>query len=488
MHILQNILQGIEPVKVTGDLSVHVKHLALDSREVAPGTAFFAIRGTLADGHEYIAQALESGANVIVCESMPEGLVEGVTYIQVESSSKALGVVAANFYGNPSAQLKLVAVTGTNGKTSTVTMLYNLVKYLGYKVGLLSTVRNLIDTEEVPATHTTGNAIQVNMLLHQMVEAGCEYVFMEASSHAIHQHRIYGLEFAGAVFTNISHDHLDYHKTFDAYIAAKKALFDELPKTAFALTNIDDKRGMVMVQNTKAAVKTYSLKRVADFRAKVLENAFSGLILDVDGQELYTRMVGEFNAYNILCVYAVSQLLGFNQLEALTAISQLPVTEGRFDYIISDVQKVVGVVDYAHTPDALKKVLSTIQVIRTGNEQIITVVGCGGNRDKEKRPVMARIAGELSDRVVLTSDNPRNEDPATILAEMQGGLTPVIAPRVITVQDRKEAIKTACMMAQTQDIILVAGKGHEKYQDIGGVKHPFDDKQILQDTLKEMHK
>lgn len=488
MAQLQDILKQVSPLNTVGSTALPVAKLALDSRKVEPGTCFVAIPGTQVNGHDYIDRAIVSGATAIVCEHMPEALMEGITYVQVADSSKALGLMAAEFFGHPSADLKLVAVTGTNGKTSTVTMLYDLFRSLGYKVGLLSTVRNLVDTREVAATHTTGDAIQVNELLAEMVEAGCEFCFMEASSHAIHQNRVHGLQFTGAVFSNISHDHLDYHKTFDEYIKAKKQLFDELPKGAFALTNLDDKRGRVMMQNTKANIRTYSLKRIADHKAKIIENTFSGLVMDVDGHELYTRLIGEFNAYNMLAVYSVAMELGMDVMETLSAISELEAPEGRFDHIISANQKVIGIVDYAHTPDALKKVLSSIQLVRTGAEKIITVIGCGGNRDKEKRPVMARIAGELSDKLILTSDNPRNEDPAEILKEMQAGLTPVLTARSLTIQDRKEAIRTACSLAQTNDIVVVAGKGHEKYQEIQGVKHPFDDKSLLVETLKELGK
>lgn len=488
MKRLKDILTGITTDVNWEQADRPVSKLAMDSRAVQQDTCFFAIPGTITDGHQYIPQAIESGATAIVCETLPEKLQDHVAYIQVEHSAIALGIAADNFFDHPSRHLKLVAVTGTNGKTSTVTMLYNLFKDLGYEVGLLSTVRNLVGAREVAATHTTGDAIQINSLLAEMVAAGCEYCFMEASSHAIHQHRTAGLDFTGAVFSNISHDHLDYHGTFDAYIKAKKMLFDQLPKTAFALTNIDDKRGRIMVQNTSANVQTYSLKRIADFKMKVLENTFSGLVLDVDGQEVYTQLIGEFNAYNLLAVYAVARLLDVELMEALSALSRLKSAEGRFDYIVSDKDEIVGIVDYAHTPDALKKVLGSIQSVRTGAEQLITVIGCGGNRDKEKRPVMARIAGELSDKLILTSDNPRNEDPAEILKEMQAGLTPVLTPKTITIQDRKEAIRTACQLAQRRDIILVAGKGHEKYQEIAGVKHPFDDKEILAETLKELNK
>lgn len=481
-------MKGVGLLETAGDLSVAIAQLSLDSREVTAGTAFFALRGTAVDGHTFISKAVELGASAIVCEVLPTERKAGVAYVQVKDSAIALGITASNFYDNPSTKLKLVAVTGTNGKTSTVTMCYNLFRELGYKVGLLSTVRNMVDTTEVTATHTTPDAIKLNALLADMVDAGCEFAFMEASSHAIVQHRIAGLQLTGAVFSNITHDHLDYHGTFDNYIAAKKKLFDDLPASAFALTNIDEKRGRVMMQNTKAKVYTYSLSRIADFKGRIVENSFSGLIMDVDGVEMHTRLIGEFNAYNLLAVYGIAMLLEVDKLEALSGISNLASAEGRFDYVVSFKEKVVGIVDYAHTPDALKKVLSTIQAIRTGNESVITVVGCGGNRDKEKRPVMARIACELSNRVILTSDNPRNEDPAQILREMQAGVTPVFAGRVLTIQDRKEAIRTACALAQPADIVLVAGKGHEKYQDIAGIKYPFDDKRILAETLNELDK
>lgn len=481
-------MKGVTLLETAGDHSVAIAQLSLDSREVAAGTAFFALRGTAVDGHTFITKAVDLGATAIVCEELPTERKAGVAYAQVKDSSIALGIAASNFYDNPSATLKLVAVTGTNGKTSTVTMCYNLFRELGYKVGLLSTVRNIVDTAEIPSTHTTPDAIKLNALLADMVDAGCEFAFMEASSHAIVQHRIAGLQLTGAVFSNITHDHLDYHGTFDNYIAAKKKLFDDLAASAFALTNIDEKRGRVMMQNTKAKVYTYSLSRIADYKGRIVENSFSGLIMDVDGVEMHTRLIGEFNAYNLMAVYGIAMLLGVDKLEALSGISNLASAEGRFDYVVSFKEKVVGIVDYAHTPDALKKVLSTIQAIRTGNEQVITVVGCGGNRDKEKRPIMARIACELSNRVILTSDNPRNEDPAEILREMQAGVTPVFATRVLTIQDRREAIRTACALAQPTDIVLVAGKGHEKYQDVAGVKHPFDDKKILAETLKELDK
>lgn len=486
MKTLNDILNNVTVLQVVGNESVAIGKVCFDSREVVAGSLFVAVTGTATDGHLYIDQSIAKGAVAIVCEQMPETLVDGVIYIKVPVSSEALAFIAENFFDNPSGKTKMVAITGTNGKTTTATLLYRLFFGLGYKVGLLSTVENRINEVVVPATHTTPDPIQLSGLLAEMVESGCEYVFMEASSHAIHQNRVAALQLDGAVFTNISHDHLDYHKTFDDYIKAKKKLFDNLSSNAFALTNIDDKRGMVMVQNTKALIRTYSLKRVADFRAKILENAFSGLLLDLDGQEVHTRLIGEFNAYNLLAIYAVARLLGIDKMETLGALSQLTTAEGRFDYVISPKRHIVGIVDYAHTPDALKKVLASIKAIRTGNEQVITVVGCGGNRDKEKRPVMARIACELSNKVILTSDNPRNEEPEEILAQMKTGVTPVHARNVLTITERKEAIRTAAQLAVDGDIILLAGKGHEKYQEIKGVKYPFDDKQILADTLKEM--
>ena len=486
MKTLKDILKNVNPLEVKGNTSITISNVCFDSRQVEKGCLFVAVTGTATDGHLYINSSIEKGATAIVCEHLPENIQADVTYVVVANSNHALAYIAENFYDNPSAELKIVAITGTNGKTTTATLLYRLFMDLGYKTGLLSTVENRIGATVVPATHTTPDPVQLSSLLAEMVDAGCEYVFMEASSHAIHQGRIAAIHFAGAVFSNISHDHLDYHKTFDEYIKAKKALFDNLPSDAFALTNIDDKRGMVMVQNTKATIRTYSLKRVADFRAKILENAFTGLMLEVDGTEVHTRLIGEFNAYNLLAIYSVANLLGIDKLESLGALSRLYTAEGRFDYIISPKRKVIGIVDYAHTPDALKKVLSSVKQIRTGNEQVITVVGCGGNRDKEKRPLMARIACELSNRVILTSDNPRNEEPETILAEMNAGVTPVHKRNVLTISDRKEAIRTAAQLAMEGDIILLAGKGHEKYQEIKGVKYPFDDKQILADTLKEM--
>ena len=485
MKTLKDILYKASLLEVSGTTDRNISALTFDSRNVTTDSLFIAVKGTQTNGHQYISQSIEKGAVAIVCEELPEKLSKNVTYVKVKDSSIALGIIAHNFFDEPSAKLKVVAVTGTNGKTTTVTLLYRMMRQLGYKAGLLSTVQNQINDAVIPATHTTPDAIQLNGLLARMVSEGCQYCFMEASSHAIVQHRVQGLQFAGAVFTNITHDHLDYHKTFKEYIEAKKKLFDELPAGSFALVNLDDRNGMVMAQNTKAKVYTYSLKKASDFRLKILESGFNGLLVNIDNQEVYARLIGEFNAYNILAVYATATLLGIEKMQARKAISSLNAAEGRFDYFISPKKKIIGIVDYAHTPDALKNVLSSINAIRTGNEQVITVVGCGGNRDKQKRPVMARIACELSSKIVLTSDNPRNENPEDILHQMQEGVTPQCKRKALSIVDRKEAIKTACSLAQPGDIILLAGKGHEKYQEIAGKKYPFDDKEILKATMKD---
>ncbi|HXH19702.1 MAG TPA: UDP-N-acetylmuramoyl-L-alanyl-D-glutamate--2,6-diaminopimelate ligase [Chitinophagales bacterium] len=486
MKKLKDILYKVSLLEVAGSTDISISELTFDSRNAVKGSLFIAARGTQADGHRYISQAVDKGAAAVVCEELPDTLSKGVTYVKVKDSSIALGIIAHNFFDEPSAKMKVVAVTGTNGKTTTVTLLYRMMRQLGYKAGLLSTVQNQINDTVVPSTHTTPDAIQLNSLLARMVSEGCGYCFMEASSHAIVQHRIAGLHFAGAVFTNITHDHLDYHKTFKDYIEAKKKLFDELTSASFALINLDDRNAKVIVQNTKAKVYTYSLKKASDFRLKILESGFNGLLVSIDNQEVYTRLIGEFNAYNILAVYATAMLLGIEKVQALKAISSLSAAEGRFDYFISPKKKIIVIVDYAHTPDALRNVLASINAIRTGNEQVITVVGCGGNRDKEKRPVMARIACEMSTRIVLTSDNPRNENPEEILHQMQEGVTAQYKRKALSIVDRKEAIKTACALAQPGDIILLAGKGHEKYQEIAGKKYPFDDKEILKETLKEL--
>jgi UDP-N-acetylmuramoyl-L-alanyl-D-glutamate--2,6-diaminopimelate ligase len=464
-------------------MDLDVKGIAFDSRKVETGFVFVAVRGTLSDGHEYITRAVEAGALAVVCERMPEIVDESVTYVTVRNSGHALGVMASNFFGNPSEKLKLVGVTGTNGKTTSVTLLYQLFSALGYNVGLISTVENKIIDESIPSTHTTPDPLQLNALLKRMITAGCGYAFMEVSSHAVDQERIAGLRFAGAVFTNITHDHLDYHKTFENYIKAKKKFFDELPSDAFALVNADDKRGMVMLQNTKATKLTFGLKKMVDYKAKIITNSLDGLELEIGGKNVWFRMIGDFNAYNLLGVYATALLLGEESDEVLQHLSALNGAPGRFERVLPG-SKVTAIVDYAHTPDALKNVLETIGHFRTGNEQVITVVGCGGNRDKTKRPLMASIACKLSDKVVLTSDNPRDEDPMEIIREMQSGILPTEAKKTLVLADREEAIKTACMMARENDIILVAGKGHETYQEIKGVKHPFDDRKVMERILK----
>lgn len=479
---LKDLLYGVAIKSLNGQPQVEVSALALDSREVKSGTSFFAIKGVTSDGHQFIPQAIKDGASVIICEILPSELNDKVTYVEVANSAEALGIVARNFYSNPSAELKLVGITGTNGKTTIATLLFQLYSSLGYNCGLISTVQNQINEQVIVATHTTPNPIALNQLLRNMVAAGCAYCFMEVSSHAIAQRRIEGLTFAGAVFSNISHDHLDFHKTFDNYIKAKKQFFDSLPKSAFALTNADDKNGSVMLQNTKAAKRTYALKQMADFKAKIIENKFSGLHLDIDQTDVYFKMVGSFNAYNLLAAYGTAVLLGEDKLNVLTALSALSGAEGRFDYIVSKTG-IVGVVDYAHTPDAVQNVLSTIANLRKGNEQVITVIGCGGDRDKTKRPVMAQVAADWSDKVILTSDNPRTEDPSTIIKEMEAGISPTNQRKVISISDRREAIKTACHIAKPGDIILIAGKGHEKYQEINGVRHHFDDKEVINEQL-----
>lgn len=478
---LQDVLYGITITNLVGKTNREVGVLTFDSRQVASDAVFFAIKGTVSDGHAYINNVLEKGVSVIVCEKIPQEIVEEVTYIQVADSSVALGKMAANFYGNPSSSLQLVGITGTNGKTTIATLLFKLFRELGYKVGLISTVNNHINDQVIPATHTTPNPIALNALLQDMVNAGCDYCFMEVSSHAVVQHRIEGLNFAGGVFSNITHDHLDFHKTFDNYIKAKKAFFDGLGSSSFALTNLDDKNGMVMLQNTKAVKKTYALKQMADFKARIIENSFNGLHLDVDHTEVFFKLVGSFNAYNLLAVYGTALLLDQDQLTVLTALSNLTGAEGRFDYIVSN--GIIGIVDYAHTPDAVQNVLSTIQDIRKGTEQVITIIGCGGDRDKTKRPIMAQVACDWSDKVILTSDNPRTENPQTIVEEMEVGVSPTNRRKTLSIIDRREAIKTACHLAKPGDIILLAGKGHEKYQEINGVRHHFDDKEVLMEQL-----
>lgn len=481
---LHQLIQSISPKQVLGETHVMIEAIDIDSRKAKKGSLFVAIKGVQADGHAFIEKAIEQGAVAVLCEIIPTQIKEGVAYIQVTNAQEAVAYLAKVFYGNPSAHIKLVGVTGTNGKTTIATLLFKLFRSLGYRCGLISTVQNQIDDEIVPATHTTPDVISLNALLKRMVEAGCSHVFMECSSHAIHQYRITGLDFTGALFSNITHDHLDYHKTFDEYIRVKKSFFDQLSANAFAISNADDKRGGVMLQNTIAKKYLYSLKTLASFKGKILENVLTGLVMLVNDKEVHFRLIGEFNAYNLLAVYGAAICLGEDSDTVLQALSMITGAEGRFDYIIN-AQKMIGIIDYAHTPDALENVLTTIKKLRKGHEQIITVVGCGGDRDKTKRPIMAQAACDLSDRVILTSDNPRTEDPAQILVDMEKGLSSAAKRKYITVIDRREAIKTAVDMAKAEDIILVAGKGHEKYQDIKGVKYPFDDKAVLQEFLNQ---
>ena len=484
--IIKDILEGVSIVSVKGNMDARVDSIVFDSRLAKKDVVFVAIQGTTLDAHNFIPAVIEQGCTVIVAQKAIE-VAENITLIIVDDSAKALGILSSNFFDKPSQQLKLVGITGTNGKTTTTTLLHKLFMELGHKSGLLSTVVNKIGNIEIPSTHTTPNPVALNQLLASMVDKGCEYCFIEVSSHAVSQHRIAGLEFAGAAFTNISHDHLDYHGTFKAYIEAKKGFFDLLPAKAFALTNVDDKNGMVMLQNTKAKKYTFALKTPADFKAKVIENQFSGLVLNMAGTELWSRLIGDFNAYNLLTVFAISQLLEQDKIEVLTVLSNLESVEGRFDYIRSTTG-ITAIVDYAHTPDALENVLKTISNIRTKNEVVFTIVGCGGDRDKAKRPIMAKIACELSDKVIITSDNPRSEEPEIIIEEMLAGVENKHFKKTLSIQDRSQAIKTACAMADPGDIILIAGKGHEKYQEIKGVKHDFDDMKIVRETLAKMEK
>ncbi|CAN5309808.1 UDP-N-acetylmuramoyl-L-alanyl-D-glutamate--2,6-diaminopimelate ligase [soil metagenome] len=486
--MLKDILYKVSLRTVKGNTNTAIQDLQIDSRKVSKGSCFIAIRGTMSDGHQFINTAIEKGAAAIVCEKLPENLQDNVTYVEVENSAVAVAFMSHNFYDEPSLKLKLVGVTGTNGKTTIATLLWKLFSALGYKCGLISTVQNQVGEEIISSTHTTPDAISVNALLKKMVDAGCTMVFMECSSHAIHQHRITGLQFSGALFSNITHDHLDYHKTFDEYIRVKKSWFDALPATAFAISNADDKRGAVMLQNTAAKKYFYSLKTMADFKGKILENSLVGLHMLVNDSEVYFRLIGEFNAYNLLAVYGAAICMGEEKGNVLQVLSSLDGAEGRFDYMVSTNDRIIGIVDYAHTPDALLNVLATIKKLRQGNEHIITVVGCGGDRDKTKRPIMAAAACEHSDRVIFTADNPRSEDPLEILKEMEAGVNVVARKKYITIADRKEAIKTAVSLALKEDIILVAGKGHEKYQDIKGVKYDFDDKKILSEMFELLEK
>lgn len=486
--LLKDVLYKVAIRTVAGGTDVEIKDVQVDSRKVKKGAAFIAVRGSAADGHQFIDKAIANGATVIVCEELPAERAPGVVYVQAENSAAAAGYMAHNFFGQPSEKLKIVGVTGTNGKTTIATLLYKLFSGLGYTCGLLSTVDNHIGDKIVPATHTTPDAVSLNQLLKQMTDEGCTHVFMEVSSHAIHQHRITGLKFAGGIFSNITHDHLDYHKTFDEYIRVKKSFFDSLTSDAFAISNADDKRGEVMLQNANAKKYLYSLKTLADFKGKILENTLTGLVMTVNDQEVHFRLIGEFNAYNLLAVYAAAVCMGEERQEVLRCLSVLTGAEGRFDYMVSAKEKVIAIVDYAHTPDALLNVLATIKKLKRGFETVITVVGCGGDRDKTKRPVMAAAACEHSDKAIFTSDNPRSEDPLQIIKDMEERLPLAYKRKYIAIADRKEAIKTAISLAKPEDIVLIAGKGHEKYQEIKGVKHHFDDKEIVREMFELLGK
>jgi UDP-N-acetylmuramoyl-L-alanyl-D-glutamate--2,6-diaminopimelate ligase len=479
MKRLSDILYKVPITAVSGTTDIVISDVQIDSRKVRNRSVFIAVKGTESDGHRFIDKAIQQGAGSIICEAMPTHFQKDITYIQVSNTAEAAGLIAHNFFDQPSKKLKLIGITGTNGKTTIATILYKTFVCLGYKCGLISTVENIIAGKIQASTHTTPDAISLNSLLKQMADEGCTHVFMEVSSHAVHQQRIAGLEFAGGLFSNITHDHLDYHNSFDEYIKAKKGFFDRLPSHAFAITNADDKRGAVMVQNTLASKYTYSLRTVADFKAKILENVLTGLVMTINEREVHFRLIGEFNAYNILAVYGAGICLGEEIEHLLPCLSNTTGAEGRFDYALSPNEKIIGIVDYAHTPDALVNVLDTIKKLKKGYEQVITVVGCGGNRDKTKRPVMGEVACANSDKVIFTSDNPRNEDPLQILADMETDLNSSAKRKYLMIPDRKQAIKTAVSMAHQEDIVLIAGKGHEKYQEINGVKHHFDDKEVL---------
>jgi UDP-N-acetylmuramoyl-L-alanyl-D-glutamate--2,6-diaminopimelate ligase len=487
MTQLKDILYKVTINTVLGSTSIAVNSLHFDSRQVSKGDIFIAIKGTHVDGHQFIDAVIEKGAMAIVCETLPDNLIQGVTYIEVENTHEALAFMASNIFGNPSENLRLVGVTGTNGKTTIATLLYQLFKKAGYKVGLLSTVKIMVDNTEYKATHTTPDSLTINRYLKLMNDAGVEFCFMEVSSHGIHQTRTAGLHFEGGIFTNLSHDHLDYHNTFAEYRDVKKSFFDNLSKSAFALVNVDDKNGLVMLQNSKAKTYTYALKTYADYKAQVLENQFSGLLLKLNDSELWTRLIGDFNAYNISAIYGTAELLGLEKDEILRLISELESVSGRFEYLISE-EKITAIVDYAHTPDALKNVLETINNIRTKNEQLITVVGCGGDRDTSKRPKMGHIASALSTKVIFTSDNPRSEVPETIIEDIEKGVEPQNFKKTMSIVDRKQAIKTACQLANPNDIILIAGKGHETYQEIKGERFDFDDFKTVKEFLKQLQK
>jgi UDP-N-acetylmuramoyl-L-alanyl-D-glutamate--2,6-diaminopimelate ligase len=484
---LKDILYKVAIESVHGSTDLTIEKIEFDSRKVSNNDVFVAIKGTLSDGHQFIDKAISLGASVIVCEVLPTTLLENCTYVKVQNSNQALAFLSANYYDNPSEKLKLVGITGTNGKTTIASLLYQMFKKAGYKVGLLSTVKIMVDEVEYKATHTTPDSLTINKYLDEMVAVGCEFCFMEVSSHGIHQKRTESLHFEGGVFTNLSHDHLDYHETFAEYRDVKKSFFDGLPKSAFAITNIDDKNGEVMFQNTAARKKTYALKTYADFKAQILENQLTGLVLKINNEEVWTKLIGSFNAYNILAIYGVALELGIESTEALRLLSELESVSGRFQFVVS-ANKITAIVDYAHTPDALENVLKTIENIRTKNEQLFTIVGCGGDRDKTKRPIMANIAASFSDKAIFTSDNPRTENPQTIIDEMEAGVEAQNYKKTVAILDRKQAIKTACQMANSGDIILIAGKGHETYQEINGVRQDFDDMQIVQEILKQLEK
>ena len=487
MNVLKEILYKVNIESIKGKADVTINAIDFDSRKITQNDVFVAIRGTISDGHDYIEKAISLGAVAVVCEVFPENIVAGITYIQVKDTNKALAIMAANFYDNPSQALKLVGITGTNGKTTVASLLYQLFKKAGFKVGLLSTVKILVDEKEFKATHTTPDSLTINRFLRAMADDGIEFCFMEVSSHGIHQKRTEALNFAGGIFTNITHDHLDYHKTFAEYRDVKKSFFDHLPKTAFVLTNVDDKNGLVMLQNTQARKLTYALKTYSDYKAQILENQLSGLLLKINNNEVWVKLIGTFNAYNLLAIYGTAVELGLENLEVLRILSELESVSGRFQFIVSN-EKITAIVDYAHTPDALENVLKTINDIRTKNEQLITVVGCGGDRDKTKRPIMANIASILSDKVIITSDNPRTEKPESIIEEMEKGVEPQNYKKTISIVDRKQAIKAACQLAKTNDIILIAGKGHENYQEIEGVRHHFDDMETVKAILELLGK
>lgn len=487
MKQLKDILYKVGIEAVHGATDITISKIDFDSRKIELNDVFVAIRGTLSDGHDYIEKALALGAIAVICEEFPSVIVNGVTYVKVKDSNEALAFLAANYYDNPSENIRLVGITGTNGKTTIASLLYQLFKKAGYKVGLLSTVKIMVDEQEFKATHTTPDSLNINKYLDLMVQEGCEFCFMEVSSHGVHQKRTEALRFVGGVFTNLSHDHLDYHNTFAEYRDVKKSFFDSLTKDAFAITNIDDKNGLVMLQNTKAKKLSYALKSYADYKAQILENQLTGLLLKINDNEVWVKLIGSFNAYNLLAIYGVAVELGIEKEEALRLLSELESVSGRFQFIVSN-SKITAIVDYAHTPDALENVLKTIEDIRTKNEQLITVVGCGGDRDKTKRPIMANIASSMSDKAIFTSDNPRSENPETIIEEMEKGVEPQNFKKTVSILDRKQAIKTACQLANPNDIILIAGKGHETYQEINGVRHDFDDLKIVTELLQQLNK